>query len=230
MIYLIWKQKKQKMFPVVKKDIILHPVEKKEQIIMQAFELFMKYGIKSMTMDDIAKNMSMSKKTLYQYFANKDELVNAVLDKHLEIDQCQVKSLLSSKNNAIDDLMQIATTINETLKRIHPSIHYDLEKYHPAAWKKFGDHKRNFIYESIKQNIIKGIKEELYRNDINTEIIATLYVSKADVIFDASVFPADRFAFNRVYLEMLKQHIRGIATTKGLKYLEKKLKTIESLF
>lgn len=218
------------MFPVVKKDIILRPVEKKEQIIIQAFELFMKYGIKSMTMDDIAKNMSMSKKTLYQYFANKDELVNAVMEKNLETDQCQVKSLLSAKNNAIDDLMQIATTINETLKRIHPSIHYDLEKYHPTAWKKFGDHKRNFIYESIKHNITKGINEGLYREDINPEIISMLYVSKADVIFDPIVFPPDRFSFNRVYLEMLKQHIRGIATTKGLKYLDKKLKTIESLF
>lgn len=218
------------MFPIVKKDIILRPVDKKEQIILRAFELFMKYGIKSMTMDDIAKSMAMSKKTLYQFFANKDELVNAVLDKHLEVDQCQLKSLLKSKNNAIDDLMQIAITINETLKRIHPSIHYDLEKYHPTAWKKFGDHKQNFIYESIKQNVEKGMQEELYRNDINSEIIAKLYVTKADIIFDASVFPPEKFAFNRVYLEMLKQHIRGIATSKGLKYLDKKLKTIETLF
>jgi AcrR family transcriptional regulator len=205
-------------------------MDKKEQIIMQVFELFMRYGIKSMSMDDIALQMGMSKKTLYQYFESKDDLVNAVLEKHLEMDQCKVKSLISSKNNAIDDLMHIATTVNDTLKQINPSIHYDLEKYHPQAWKKFGDYKRNFIQENIKQNILKGIKEELYRSDINVDIVAALYVSKADIVFDASVFPPDKYAFNRVYLEMMKQHIRGIATSKGLKYFEKKLKKIEPLF
>jgi AcrR family transcriptional regulator len=205
-------------------------MDKKEQIIMQVFELFMRYGIKSMSMDDIAIHMGMSKKTLYQYFASKDDLVNAVLEKHLEMDQCKVKSLISSKNNAIDDLMHIATTVNDTLKQINPSIHYDLEKYHPQAWKKFGDYKRNFIQKIIKQNILKGIKEELYRSDINVDIVAALYVSKADIVFDASVFPPDKYAFNQVYLEMMKQHIRGIATSKGLKYFEKKLKQIEPLF
>jgi AcrR family transcriptional regulator len=205
-------------------------MDKKEQIIMQVFELFMRYGIKSMSMDDIALQMGMSKKTLYQYFASKDDLVNAVLEKHLEMDQCKVKSLISSKNNAIDDLMHIVTTVNDTLKQINPSIHYDLEKYHPQAWKKFGDYKRNFIQENIKQNILKGIKEELYRSDINVDIVAALYVSKADIVFDASVFPPDKYAFNQVYLEMMKQHIRGIATSKGLKYFEKKLKQIEPLF
>jgi AcrR family transcriptional regulator len=205
-------------------------MDKKEQIIMQVFELFMRYGIKSMSMDDIAIHMGMSKKTLYQYFESKDDLVNAVLEKHLEMDQCKVKSLISSKNNAIDDLMHIATTVNDTLKQINPSIHYDLEKYHPQAWKKFGDYKRNFIQKIIKQNILKGIKEELYRSDINVDIVAALYVSKADIVFDASVFPPDKYAFNQVYLEMMKQHIRGIATSKGLKYFEKKLKQIEPLF
>jgi AcrR family transcriptional regulator len=205
-------------------------MDKKEQIIMQVFELFMRYGIKSMSMDDIAIHMGMSKKTLYQYFESKDDLVNAVLEKHLEMDQCKVKSLISSKNNAIDDLMHIATTVNDTLKQINPSIHYDLEKYHPQAWKKFEDYKRNFIQKIIKQNILKGIKEELYRSDINVDIVSALYVSKADIVFDASVFPPDKYAFNQVYLEMMKQHIRGIATSKGLKYFEKKLKQIEPLF
>jgi AcrR family transcriptional regulator len=205
-------------------------MDKKEQIIMQVFELFMRYGIKSMSMDDIAMHMGMSKKTLYQYFESKDDLVNAVLEKHLEMDQCKVKSLISSKNNAIDDLMHIATTVNDTLKQINPSIHYDLEKYHPQAWKKFEDYKRNFIQKIIKQNILKGIKEELYRSDINVDIVSALYVSKADIVFDASVFPPDKYAFNQVYLEMMKQHIRGIATSKGLKYFEKKLKQIEPLF
>jgi AcrR family transcriptional regulator len=205
-------------------------MDKKEQIIIQSFELFMKFGIKSITMDDIAKNLGMSKKTLYQFFANKDELVNAILDKHLETDLCFIESLSKSTDNAIDDLIHIATMVNETLKKIHPSIHYDLEKYHPTAWKKFGEHKRKFIYKSIHSNIVKGMKEGLFREDINPEILATLYVSKADVVFDPFVFPAEKFAFNRVYLEMLKQHIRGMATAKGLKYIDKKLKTIESKF
>lgn len=205
-------------------------MDKKEQILIQSFELFMKFGIKSVTMDDIAKNLGISKKTLYRFFANKDELVHAILDKHLETDKCYIKSLENLEGNAIDDLIQIATMVNETLKKIHPSIHYDLEKYHPSAWKKFGEHKRKFIYKSIHANIVKGMQEGLFRDDINPEILATLYVSKADVVFDPFVFPADKFAFNRVYLEMLKQHIRGMATAKGLKYLDKKLKTIESKF
>lgn len=205
-------------------------MEKKEFIITQAFELFMKYGIKSITMDDIAKHLGMSKKTLYQFFANKDELVNAILDKHLENDKCYIQSLENSNGNAIDDLIHIAAMVIDTLKKIHPSIHYDLEKYHPSAWKKFGEHKKKFIYKNILANIHKGINEGLFRNDINPEILAMLYVSKADVVFDPFVFPPEKYAFNRVYLEMLKQHIRGMATPKGLKYLDKKIKKIENNF
>ncbi len=170
------------------------------------------------------------KKPCISFLPIKDELVNAILEKHLETDQCLVQEVKKSKNNAIDDLIQIATTINETLKRVHPSIHYDLEKYHPKAWKKFNDHKKNVIYQCIYSNMLKGINDELYRQDINPEILATLYVSKADVVFDASVFTPEKYAFNRVYLEMLKQHIRGIATAKGIKYFDKKLKSIENLF
>lgn len=205
-------------------------MEKKDHIITQAFDLFMKYGIKSVTMDDIAKHLGMSKKTLYQYFSNKDALVNAILDKHLENDKCYIQSLENSKGNAIDDLIHIASMVIDTLKKIHPSIHYDLEKYHPLAWKKFGEHKKKFIYKNILANIYKGINEGLFRNDINPEILALLYVSKADVVFDPFVFPPEKFAFNHVYIEMLKQHIRGMATPKGLKYLDKKIKKIEDNF
>jgi TetR/AcrR family transcriptional regulator, cholesterol catabolism regulator len=199
--------------------------DKIEIILEQAGKLFMKYGIKSLTMDDIAREMGISKKTLYQFVADKSELVTKVMEEHFKRERCNVEELLQQSKNAIDELFQVMENVKYQIKEIHPSIHYDLQKYYPDGWKIFCDHRNSFVYSCVKQNIERGIEQGLFRNDFNVDIVTRIYISRLDIVFNAELFPADKFIFTDVHKEMVFYHMRAILSPKGLKYLEKKLET-----
>ncbi|MDQ3191380.1 MAG: TetR/AcrR family transcriptional regulator [Bacteroidota bacterium] len=182
----------------------------------------MRNGIKSMTMDDIARSMGMSKKTLYKSFKDKGDLVYQVLENHLEEDKTALDKICSSGLNAIDEMFEITKHVGEQIKDIHPSIHFDLEKYYPEAWQVFNDYKFNYIYSSVKANLEKGIKENLYRENLNASIVAKIHISRIDIMFDPKVFPVSEYKFGDVVTEMMRYHIRGIASEKGIKYMIKK--------
>ncbi len=188
----------------------------------------MRNGIKSMTMDDIARSMGMSKKTLYKSFKDKSDLVHQVLENHLEEDKKALNDICSSGLNAIDEMFEITKHVGEQIKDIHPSIHFDLEKYYPEAWQVFNDYKFNYIYSSVKANLEKGIKENLYRENLNASIVAKIHISRIDIMFDSQVFPVSEYKFSDVATEMMRYHIRGIASEKGIKYMIEKLKNTNS--
>ncbi len=192
------------------------------QLLQPICKLFMRNGIKSMTMDDIARSMGMSKKTLYKSFKDKGDLVYQVLENHLEEDKTALDKICSSGLNAIDEMFEITKHVGEQIKDIHPSIHFDLEKYYPEAWQVFNDYKFNYIYSSVKANLEKGIKENLYRENLNASIVAKIHISRIDIMFDPKVFPVSEYKFGDVVTEMMRYHIRGIASEKGIKYMIKK--------
>ena len=198
--------------------------EKFGQILLQANQLFMRCGIKSVTMDDIARELKVSKKTLYKYVKDKSDIVKQAITMHCSCEQEITNALLNEAENAIDELISITKHVSQHLQQIHPSIHFDLEKYYPEAWQAFMNHKEGHIKECISGNIERGIKQGLYRNNLNAEIIAKLYISKIDVVFDPAVFPISKFRFSKVHEELMRYHIRGIASPKGIKYLEDKVK------
>lgn len=198
--------------------------ERGERLIAEAAKVFWTYGIKSMTMDDMATRLGISKKTLYQYVKDKNDLVEKVL-LHISADfKCEVDEAIGQWGNAIDELFGITTRVAGQLKGIHPAIHFDLEKYHPEAFRNMVLTKRKEIYEITSANMERGIKEGLYREDLNIPMIATIYIARFDMVFDGELFPPDRFNFDELHWEIFRYHVRGIASTKGLKYLEKKVK------
>ncbi len=123
-----------KMYSTFAVQIYEHTTDKEQQIIADAIKVFMTYGIKSVTMDDVAKHLRMSKKTLYQYVSDKNDLVKKCLDRDCQVTEVLVKEVLSKGLNAIEENFEISKHIVEDLKNIHPSIFYDLEKYYPDAW------------------------------------------------------------------------------------------------
>ena len=193
--------------------------EKEKQILIATAEVFLKFGVKSVTMDDIARELKMSKKTLYKYFDNKTTLVTAVINSFCEIDKTVIEGIYKQAGNAIDEIIEIGKYTSEKIKKIHPSVHFDLEKYYPQAWSKFDEHKMTYIAGCVKRNLIRGIKEELFRENINIDIVTRLYTSRIDMVFDAAIFPSNEFSFEEVHLEMIRYHIRGIASAEGIKYL-----------
>lgn len=193
--------------------------EQKLKYLNQILSLFMKYGIKSVTMDDISKELGISKKTLYKYFKDKDAIVFNLMRIDIEEKVETLDSLVASSENAIEETYAFSDVIIEKLKAVNPALVYDLEKYHQKAHKLFMSHKRIDIFNCIKCNLERGKKEGLYLESINTEVIARLYSEKMDTIFNQEVFPKDGFSVETVYTEMIVYHLRGIVNEKGREYL-----------
>jgi len=200
-------------------------MEEKESIILENVrQIFMRYGIKSVTMDDISRELKISKKTLYKFVVDKPELVAKVMQEKCSCDQKDITEIVKKSKNAIDELMNVTQYVGKTVKEIHPSIHYDLEKYYPEAWLAFDKHKKSFVYSCIASNLKRGIKEGLYRDNMHVDVIARIFIGRIDMVFDADIFPPGQFNFGDVHLELMRYHIRGIASEKGIKYLLDKLK------
>ena len=204
-------------------------LDKEDQLIKDAVHVFMTYGIKSVTMDDMAKHLRVSKKTIYRFVKDKSDLVMKCVRHDYDLMEKKVEAIIERNLKAIDENFEITYMILEELRNIHPSIFYDLEKYYPKAMSIMLDMRHDFIADVMRQNMKKGISEGVYRDDVNIEIMTQLWVMRLNVIFNPSVFKMNDFHPKDVYLEMFIHHIRGIANQKGLKELEKQLLTKTNL-
>lgn len=192
------------------------------KILEGSEHLFSRYGIKSLTMDDVARELGMSKKTLYQYVSDKNDLVEKTLDFHLQHSKHTCELLIEDQKNPIDAMMAIGDFFSQHMRDTNPSLMFDLRKYHTGAWKKLDEYRFNTIMKQIQHNLNKGIEEGYYRDDIDVSIIPRLYIGLTDAILDSTYFPRDQYKFEEVVKQMLSYHIHGIATQKGKEYLKNK--------
>lgn len=194
---------------------------KEKEILLKVSQLFTRYGIKSMTMDDISRQLGISKKTLYQYVDNKKDLVKKVITAHIEDEQCNIEEVFGEDDNAIDQIMKVTRMVGEEMKDMHPSVMFDMKKYHPAAFNLMKEHKDNFIYKNIKTNLEVGIESGYYRSNLNPELVTRLYLAMVNTIMDPDHFPSVS-TYSELHGEMMRYHIRGIASSKGREYLKQK--------
>jgi hypothetical protein len=198
--------------------------EKEKEIISAALELFMKYGIKSLTMDDIARHLHISKKTLYQYVSDKKDLVKKGMELAIS-DECQVvNAVANDSSNAIDELIEITKCVSTRLREMHPSVLYDIQKYHPKSWDLMKNHKTEFVYGVMLENLKRGVKEKYYRKNINPQIVASIYMMMMENIMNAESPLSKTISLPKLHLEMINYHFNGICNQKGLGYLEKAIK------
>src|SRR6201985_325403 len=169
-------------------------MSQEERIIQGGEELFLKAGIKSVTMDDIAKHLGMSKKTIYQFFKDKNELVLALVKRKLQDDEDQMCAIISKSGNVIEEMINMMKCSEEIFSRINPIVIHDMQKYHPDAWKQFQNFKADVIVNTLEQLLSKGIKQGYIRPDIDVKIIAKMRVSQVELGFDTTVFPAAEFS------------------------------------
>lgn len=204
-------------------------MEEKESVILeQVFKIFMRFGIRSVTMDDISRELKISKKTLYKFVTDKADLVTKVVKMDLIKDEKIITDFTNASETAIDELLMVMKYFGEKVGGIHPSIHFDLEKYYPEAWDVFNSHKKNFHLGCVVRNLQRGIKEGLFRENLNPEIIAIIHVNRVDMMFDGELFPPAQFNFGDVFMEMFRYHIKGISTEKGIQLFNEKLNNIKS--
>jgi len=201
-------------------------MELKEKIFSKAEELFLKYGVRSVTMDDLASELGASKKTLYQFAKNKEELIYKTLENHFSSEKAFCCGITDANQNAIDELLSIGRHLIEQLQGMNPMLLFELKKYYPKAYRLMEDYRMGFIFQTVANNMKKGIKDGLYRKDVKPDIIAKIYVARTDILFDTTIFPPKEYNWVDVYREVLIYHIRGIASEKGIDYLTENIKTI----
>ena len=197
----------------------------RERILEESEMLFFRYGVRRVTMDDVAKALGMSKKTLYQYYSDKDELVAEATRAHLERERIEFDEIFCNSENSIKCLFSISQCMRKSLSEINPSVLFELKRFYPKSWEYWTEFKDQFIFKSIVENIKKGIEEEYFRSEVNAEILANLRVMEIQILFDRESFPSEKFNFMEVQMQLFNHFVYGITTEKGRKlykeYLEK---------
>ena len=194
-------------------------MEVKERIIKKATEMFFRYGVKSVTMDDISRELGISKKTLYLHFADKDELVYQMFSCEMENDECQWNDLQVAYPNVIERLLKENELMRDSFKDMNPSLLHDIKRFHPRTWASFEQHKKGFLLEQAKLTLQEGIKEGYFRADIQIDILAVLRIEQIELGFSTHLFPANTSILD-IQLIFMDHFIRGILTKKGLEIYE----------
>jgi AcrR family transcriptional regulator len=199
-----------------------------KNILVKVRELYMKYGIKSITMDDVAAELGISKKTLYQFVSDKDDLVGKFIDYEIEIRQEEIFRCFKIGFNAIEELFEISLFMNKMIREQNPATEHDLRKYYPHHYQKTIKSRREKMYKYIQLNLKKGKDEGLYRSDVDEEIISKLYLSRSENIHFNELFTVEEFTSIKLFKELITYHVRGIATENGISVLEKKIEKLEN--
>jgi TetR/AcrR family transcriptional regulator, cholesterol catabolism regulator len=198
-------------------------MEVKERIAEKAYELFNRYGIRSVSMDDIATQLGMSKKTLYQYYADKEELVSAVFSTVLEGNKSNCCLAEQQSEDALHEVFLGFDRVQEMFSNMNPSVLFDMEKYHPASFRIFQEYQNGFLYKMITANLKRGIKEGLYREGLDIDILTRFRIHSVLLPFDPDVFQNNRSQLVHIEQVLLEHFLYGIATPKGQKLIQKYL-------
>ncbi|WP_262907785.1 TetR/AcrR family transcriptional regulator [Hymenobacter sp. 15J16-1T3B] len=180
-----------------------------------AVELFMRHGIRSVSMDDIAAQLGMSKKTLYKWFDNKDQIVLATMQQHLVKEESDCEVVFATGANALEENYNLMQWHKNMLAGINPSIFHELQKYYPEAWALFEQHKHTFILRKITDNLRRGIEEGVFRADLDVDVLARLRLAEIQLIFDPNTFSPKQFDLQRLHTVTIEHFLYGICTLKG---------------
>ncbi len=195
----------------------------REQILDKANDMFLTLGFKSVTMDDIANDLGISKKTIYQYFANKNDLVEAstmLLHKRIADG---VDVIMAQEHNPIEEFFVIREFLSQILKDESSSPLHQLQKFFPLIFKTLHEYKFEKMNNCMFENIERGIEQGLYRRDIDREFVSRIYFSGVVAIKDTQMFPESLYKMDLLTLKFLEYHLRALVTPKGLELLTKTL-------
>ncbi len=196
-------------------------METKERILGKAEELFNRFGFRRVTMDEIALKSGMSKKTIYQLFANKDELVDAVVEEHINksVEKCEQNC--AKAENAVHEIFLSIDIVQGLTSEMNPIILEEMEKFFPAVYKRFFHHKNNYIFQRVQKNLEHGIEEGLFRQELNIDIITKFRIETMFIPFNQDVFPFAKYNLAEVEIETLELYLYGISTIEGQKLIKK---------
>jgi AcrR family transcriptional regulator len=207
--------------------VYLHAIMR-EKILIGATDLFLTYGFKSVTMDDIASALGVSKKTIYQHFDNKTKLVEASALYLFAFISEGINNICSLEKNPIDEIYNIKQFVTEHLKGQKSSPQYQLQKYYPKIFKSLKDKQFCVMQDCVSENLERGMSLGLYRDTIHVDFISRIYFNAMMVIKDKDLFPDDKFSMTMLMNNYLEYHLRGICTPRGIAYLNQLINSNQS--
>lgn len=200
--------------------------EKLLNIIERVYAVFIQFGIKNVSMDDLCRELGISKKTLYKFVNNKQDLLLKVNEYIQNLISCRIEALKNSNLNAIDVLLEMSKASNENHTKINPMVNFEIRKYYPQVYATYISQKKELIINSILYNLDQGINEGLYRQDLNKEIVAHLYFKKIEEFHSMELDELKNFSYSAIFEVMFENHIRGISNERGIAYFEKQKETL----
>ncbi len=187
----------------------------KGRILAEAERLFWKYGVRSVTMEDIARQLGISKKTIYQHFSDKEQILYQVIQDKTSRDQSEMACMAIETSNPIEEILSVLNLMRKNVDQVSPNLLIDIKRYYPQAFVLFRRFKEEHIMKSILENIQKGVSQGLYRSDINPVILARLRVEEIELAFDNDFFPMDQYSMHDIQFELMHHFVRGMLTEKG---------------
>jgi AcrR family transcriptional regulator len=188
----------------------------RERILQAAARLFMELGVRSVSMDEVAKVLSISKKTIYKHYQDKNQLVFDTISKHISEMETNTSFIMSKEDNPVLQIAKIADFVLEMNKNVHPSVLFDLQKFYPDSYSHLIEHRNRYALQSVNQNLKKGIEQGLFRNDMNRQRVARIYMCLIFSMFQNTLFEGeDHRDFRDEYIETIKYHLHAVTTEKG---------------
>lgn len=194
---------------------------KENALIERVTEVYLREGMKRITMDDMSKRLSVSKKTLYKYVKNRKELVMKSTQFHVQRERQNVTKIQEKNLNPIVEHHELSKHYLNTISKINPVLHFDMEHYFHDAWQFLNIYFNGFVFDSVQKNLLRGQQEGFYHKRFQPEIVAKFFTRRVDMIFDGELFPSDKFNFVDVYLEFLVYHLNSITSVQGKNVLSK---------
>lgn len=195
---------------------------KVQEIIIETVQLFQRYGIKSISMDELSRRLGISKKTLYQHFTDKNDLVEKAVMHMIEERDCAMKQINSQELNAIEEMFEVFNLAGEMIRNYNPTLDFDLQKFYPQVYRKIRDFHRQHMFDSTLRNLRKGKEEGLYRLDLNAEIIAKLFVMRIEMLMRSDFISQEEIFSEDFFKESFKYHLYGIISSKGYQFIQTK--------
>ena len=175
-------------------------------------------------MDDVARHLCISKKTLYEYFQDKEELVRSVVFLEHEAGLKLYSEIQKQEYNAVEELLEVYRLLHKKFQEYHPSMEYDIRKYYPDLFIEIKEVRRKYMIESFLRNLNKGKKEGLYRKEMNSRIIAKLHLLRIENMSETDLFSDEKLSSQQIFHEMFIYHLHGILSPAGLTFFDSKIR------
>jgi AcrR family transcriptional regulator len=195
--------------------------EVKKRIIDFSDELFWKQGFRNITMDDISKNLGISKKTLYLHFKDKETLVKEVVKNRTENQESEMQLIRMTAKDPIDEILKISNYLRILLEGMHTTLLIDIQRFYPDAYKCYQEYKAKCMIDSVYQNMVQGIRLGYYRENINLDVLCQMRLLQVEQAFEMYTSVSHKYSIQDIQIELLEHFMYGICTMKGHKLINK---------